>query len=298
MRVPSNGVEIELDDQGPATGEPLLLVMGLGMQLIAWPDDLVRDLVARGFRVLRIDNRDAGLSTQLEALGVPNLMWAALRYAMHLPVPAPYAIADMAADVVGVLDALGLPAAHVCGASMGGMIAQHLAARHPGRVRSLTLMMTTTGARHLPQARAHVRRALLHRPPAGADEAAIVEHLVRIVSLIGSPGYPTPPDQLRQRLAAAVRRAWRPAGTARQLAAIVADGDRSTLVQSIAAPTHVIHGEEDPLVPVAAGHHLATCIKGSEIDVVPGMGHDLPAALLPRFAAAIAKNAARAGASS
>lgn len=296
MRVPSNGLEIELDDQGPTGGEPLLLVMGLGMQLVAWPDTLVRDLVARGFRVLRIDNRDAGLSTQLDGLGVPNLAWAALRYAMHLPVQAPYGVADMAADVAGVLDALGLPAVHVCGASMGGMIAQHLAARHPGRVRSLTLMMTTTGARHLPQARAHVRRALLHRPPAGADEAAIVEHLVRIVSLIGSPAYPTPPEQLRQRLAAAVRRAWRPTGTARQLAAIVADGDRSRLVQSITAPTHVIHGEDDPLVPVAAGHHLATCIRGAGIDIVPGMGHDLPAALLARFAEGIARNAARAGA--
>jgi pimeloyl-ACP methyl ester carboxylesterase len=296
MRVPSNGIEIELDDQGPAGGEPLLLVMGLGMQLIAWPDDLVRDLVARGFRVLRIDNRDAGLSTQLDELGVPNLLWAALRYAMHLPVPAPYTVADMAADVAGVLDALGLPAVHVCGASMGGMIAQHLAARHPARVRSLTLMMTTTGARHLPQARAQVRRALLQRPPAGAGEAAIVEHLMRIVALIGSPAYPTPPDELRQRLTAAVRRAWRPAGTARQLAAIVADGDRSALVQAIAAPTHVIHGEDDPLVPVAAGHHLASRIEGASLDVVPGMGHDLPAALLPRLAAGIAGNAARAGA--
>lgn len=293
MRVPSNGLEIELDDQGPTGGEPLLLVMGLGMQLVAWPDTLVRDLVARGFRVLRIDNRDAGLSTQLDGLGVPNLAWAALRYAMHLPVHAPYGIADMAADVVGVLDALGLPAVHVCGASMGGMIAQHLAARHPARVKSLTLMMTTTGARHLPQAQAHVRRAMLRRPGAAASREAIVEHLARIVSLIGSPGYPTPPEQLRERLADAVRRAWRPAGTARQLAAIVADGDRSALVSTIAAPTHVIHGEEDPLVPAASGRDLAERIVGATLDVVPGMGHDLPAALLPRFGSGIATNAER-----
>jgi len=293
MRIPSNGLEIELDDQGPAGGEPLLLVMGLGMQLIAWPDELVNDLVGRGFRVLRIDNRDAGLSTQLDHLGVPNLTWAALRWAMHLPVTAPYGIADMAGDVAGVLDALGLPAVHVCGASMGGMVAQHFAARHPQRVKSLTLMMTTTGARHLPHAQPHVRRALLRRPSAGAGEAAIVEHLMHIVSLISSPGYPTPPDEMRRRLTAAVRRAWRPAGTARQLAAIVADGDRSALVRAITAPTRVLHGNDDPLVPVAAAHDLAARIAGAELDLVPGMGHDLPAALLPRFAAGVAENAAR-----
>ena len=296
MRVPSNGLEIELDDQGQAGGEPLLLIMGLGMQLVAWPDELVRDLVGRGFRVLRLDNRDAGLSTQLDALGVPNVAWAALRYALHLPVPAPYRLADMAADVVGVLDALGLPAVHLCGASMGGMVAQHLAARHPARVKSLALMMTTTGARRLPQARLHVRRALLRRPPAAADEAALVAHLARILRLIGSPGFPTPPDELRQRLLGAVRRAWRPAGTARQLAAIAADGDRSALVRAITAPTRVLHGEADPLVPVAAGHDLAARVAGAVLDVVPGMGHDLPVALLPRLAAGIAENAARAGA--
>ncbi len=293
MRVPSNGLEIEVDDQGPTGGEPLLLIMGLGMQLIAWPDLLVRDLVARGFRVLRLDNRDAGLSTQFDHLGVPNIAMAALRYTMHLPVQAPYALADMAADVVGVLDALGLPRVHVCGASMGGMVAQHLAARHPARVKSLTLMMTTTGARHLPQAKPQVRWAMLKRP-ASREEAAIVAHLTRIVSLIGSPAYPTPPDALRERLTTAVRRAWRPAGTVRQLAAIVADGDRSPMVRGIAQPTHVIHGADDPLVPVASGHDLAKLIPGATLDVVPGMGHDLPVALLPRFAAGIAENAARA----
>lgn len=295
MRVPSNGIEIELDDQGPPGGEPVLLVMGLGMQLIAWPDELVQLLVERGFRVLRIDNRDAGLSTQLDELGVPNLAWAALRYAMHLPVSAPYGIADMAADVVGVLDVLGLPAVHVCGASMGGMVSQHLAAAHPARVKSLTLMMTTTGARRLPQARAHVRRALLARP-ASRREADIVEHLMRIVSLIGSPGFPPAPEMLRERLTTAVRRAWRPAGTVRQIAAIAADGDRSALVQAIRAPTRVIHGEADPLVPVAAAHDLAARIPGAVLDVVPGMGHDLPQPLLSRFAQGIAENAARVAA--
>jgi pimeloyl-ACP methyl ester carboxylesterase len=293
MRVHANGIEIEVDDQGPAGGEPLLLIMGLGMQLVAWPDELVQRLVARGFRVLRLDNRDAGLSTQFDHLGMPNLAWAALRHAMHLPVHAPYRIADMAADALGVLDALGIRQAHVCGASMGGMIAQHLAAGHPERVKSLTLIMTTTGARHLPQARLHVRRALLARPQ-GTDEAAIVAHLERIVSLIGSPAYPAPPQELRHRLQLAVRRAWRPAGTARQLVAIVADGDRSGLVQRIRVPTRVIHGQADPLVPVENGQDLAARIAGAEVDLVPGMGHDLPQPLLPRLAYGVAANAARA----
>jgi pimeloyl-ACP methyl ester carboxylesterase len=293
MRVAANGIEIEVDDRGPPGGEPVLLVMGLGMQLIAWPDELVQMLVSRGFRVLRIDNRDIGLSTPFDHLGVPNLAWAALRHAMHLPVQAPYAIADMAADAIGVLDALALPAVHVVGASMGGMIAQHLAARHPERIRSVTLMMTTTGARRLPQARPNVRRALMSRPASG-DEEAIVQHLSRLWALIGSPGFPQSPERLRTRLTASIRRAWRPAGTARQLMAIVADGDRTALVQGIRRPTRVIHGEADALVPVAAGHDLAARIPAAVVDIVPGMGHDLPLELLPRFAAGIAENAARA----
>ena len=293
MRVQSNGIEIEVDDQGPPGGEPVLLVMGLGMQLVAWPDALVRDLVGRGFRVLRIDNRDAGLSTQMDAAGVPSVAWAALRFAMHLPVRSPYGLADMAADTVGVLDALGLRAVHLWGASMGGMIAQHVAARYPERVRSLTLMMTTTGARRLPQPRPAVRRALLTRP-AGQDEAAIVAHLMKLWGVIGSPGFPPDPEVLRARLAATVRRAWRPAGTMRQLLAIAADGDRSALVAGIRAPTRVIHGEADALVPAACGHDLVARIPGAVGDFVAGMGHDLPDPLLARFADGLAENAARA----
>jgi len=292
MRVQANGLEIEVDDQGPPGGEPVLLIMGLGMQLIAWPDELVQMLVSRGFRVLRIDNRDAGLSTQFDHLGTPSIVGATMRYLMHLPVPAPYRVADMAADAVGVLDALGLPAAHVCGASMGGMIAQHLAASHPGRVKSLTLMMTTTGSRRLPQARPHVRRALLARP-ASADEEAIVAHLMRLYGVIGSPGFPPEPERLRERLQRSVRRAYRPNGVVRQLVAIAADGDRSALVERITAPTRIIHGRADGLVPVACGEDLARRIRGAEVDFIDGMGHDLPQQLLPRFAEGIARNAAR-----
>jgi pimeloyl-ACP methyl ester carboxylesterase len=293
MQIVANGIGIEIDDQGLPAGEPLLLIMGLGMQLIGWPDELVQLLVSRGFRVLRMDNRDAGLSQGFDHLGVPNLPWAGIRHSLHLPVRPPYALADMAADALGVLDALGIPQAHVCGASMGGMIAQHLAARHPQRVKSLSLMMTTSGARRLPQPSNRVKFALLSRPST-SERAVIVAHLTKVMQIIGSPAYPAAPERLRQRLEASVDRAWRPAGTARQITAIVADGDRTPLLASIRAPTRVIHGRDDPLVPVAAGHELVARIQGAVADIVPGMGHDLPAQLLPHFADGIVANAARA----
>lgn len=293
MRLHANGIAIEVDDQGPPGGEPVLLIMGLGMQLLGWPDELVADLVGRGYRVIRFDNRDIGLSQGFDELGVPSLVRASLRYALRLRVRSPYPLRAMADDALGVLDALGIAAAHVVGASMGGMIAQHVAAGHPQRVTSLTLIMTTSGARHLPQARAPIRRALLARPD-GSDFAAVVRHTEQLLRLIGSPAYPPDPKRQRERIEAMVRRAWRPAGTARQLLAVVADGDRSALLRQIAAPTCIVHGKDDPLVPVAAAHDLAAKIRGARIDIVPGMGHDMPLALLPRLAADIADNAARA----
>ncbi|MBA4176385.1 MAG: alpha/beta hydrolase [Leptothrix sp. (in: Bacteria)] len=292
MRIVANGIAIEVDDQGLPSGEPLLLIMGLGMQLTAWPEEMVQGLVSRGFRVIRMDNRDAGLSQGFDDQGMPKVGVQALRYAMHLPVSTSYGMADMAADALGVLDALGLQRAHVCGASMGGMIAQHLAARHPQRVKSLTLMMTTTGARRLPQPGLRVRHALLSRP-ASASVADVVAHLEHVMAVIGSPAWPPDRERQRQRLEASVRRAWRPAGTARQIVAVMADGDRSALMPLIGAPTRIIHGEADPLVRVAAAHDLAQCIRGAVTEVIAGMGHDLPLPLLPRFVQGIADNAAR-----
>jgi pimeloyl-ACP methyl ester carboxylesterase len=291
MKLHANGIQIETDVQGPPGGEPVLLIMGLGMQLVAWPDELVADLVARGFRVIRFDNRDVGLSDGHDHLGMPGMLGPMLRHALRLPVPAPYRLRDMANDAVGVLDALGIPAAHVCGASMGGMIAQQMAVHHPQRVKSLTLVMTTSGARHLPQPSLRVRQALLARPRSTAV-ADVVAHLQGLVHTIGSPGYRPEPARLRERLEASVRRAYRPAGTARQLLAIVADGDRTPLLRQIRHATRVIHGADDPLVPPAAGRHLASQIPGATLDLVPGMGHDLPLALLPRLADGIAQAAA------
>lgn len=293
MQIVANGIGIEVDDQGPAGAEPLLLIMGLGMQLIGWPDELVQLMLSRGFRVIRHDNRDVGLSQGFDHLGVPNLPLAALRHALRLRVHAPYSIADMAQDALGVLDALGIVQAHVCGASMGGMIAQHLAARHPQRVKSLTLLMTTSGSRRLPQAPWSVQKVLMSRPD-GSDAEAVVAHLLNVMSVIGSPAYPPEPARLQRRLRQSVQRAWRPAGTTRQLAAVAADGDRTTLLVGIKAPTLVIHGEADPLVPVAAGRDLAQRIAGAQSDFIPGMGHDLPLQLLPRLADGITANARRA----
>jgi pimeloyl-ACP methyl ester carboxylesterase len=283
VQISVNGLSLEVEDHGPAAGEPLLLIMGLGMQLVAWPDGFVRGLVERGFRVIRFDNRDIGLSQHFDHLGAPHLALAGMRYALHLMVPAPYGLSDLADDAAALIAALGLASAHVCGASMGGMVAQHLAARQPQRVRSLTLMMSTSGSRRLPQPGWRIRQALLTRPEHPTQVDSVVAHAMRIYRLIGSPGYPADPIELRAQLERAIRRSYRPASVARQVAAIMADGDRSVLLPRIAAPTQVIHGRADPLVPVAAGHDLARRIPGARLDEIDGMGHDLPAPLWPRF---------------
>jgi pimeloyl-ACP methyl ester carboxylesterase len=294
MQLSANGISIEVEDHGSPNGEPLLLVMGLGMQLVAWHEDFVAGLVARGFRVIRFDNRDIGLSQRFDHLGVPNLVTASLRFAVGLSVRSGYAVADMADDAVGVLDALGIRSAHVCGASMGGMIAQHMAARHPQRLKSLTLMMTTSGAPRLPGPSLKVRTSLISRPDEPQKVESVIDHYVRLYRLIGSPGYPTSDDELRSRLGMSVRRSYRPQGTARQMLAIAADGNRSPWLSRIRLPVQIIHGRDDPLVPVAAGHDLAAKISGAEIDIIDGMGHDLPTPLWPRFTAGIASAAGRA----
>ena len=294
MKISANGVAIEVEDHGSPQGEPLLLIMGLGMQLVAWHEDFVESLVQRGFRVIRFDNRDIGLSENFDRFGAPKLGLDALKLALGLRVSSPYTLADMAADSVGVLDALGIPKAHICGASMGGMIAQQIAVRHPDRVKSLTLMMTSTGARKLPGPSLKVRSALMSRPKDPTDIESVIAHYVALYQLIGSPGYPPADGYVRGRLQMSVRRSYRPAGTARQMVAIAADGDRSPLVAQIRVPTQIIHGKADPLVPVAAGHDLAAKIPGAELDLIDGMGHDLPVALWPRFVAGIASAAGHA----
>jgi len=294
MKVRDNGLMIEVDDQGPRDAPVVLLVMGLGMQLTGWPDELVALLLDQGLRVVRFDNRDAGLSEGFDHAGVPSIALNALRHYLRLPVRSPYALKDMAADAVGVLDALGIARAHIVGASLGGMICQHVAAAWPQRVASVTLIMTTSGSRRLPGPTSAARRALLSQP-AGRDPEALIAHSVKVFTAIGSPGYRLSPAEMRERAAASIARASRPQGSARQLLAIAADGDRTAMLASIRAPTHVIHGVLDPLVPVESGRDLVRRIPGALGDFIEGMGHDLPPQLLGRISQGIATNVRRAG---
>lgn len=274
MKVRANGIDIELEDTGGEGRPVVLLIMGLNMQLIAWPDNFVKGLVAAGFRVVRFDNRDAGLSTQFDEAGTRNLLWQGLRYRIGLPVQSAYGLQDMANDAIGVLDALGIRRAHVLGASMGGMIAQRVAATVPERVTSLVSLMSSSGARGLPGPRSDVV-ALMMRRPVKRDEASLVAHSMRLVRLIAGPFYPPDEAALRERLTRAMRRAYRPEGLMRQIAAVAADTDRAKLLPRITSPTLVVHGDVDPLVPIACGQDTVRRIPGAQFVAIPGMGHDL-----------------------
>lgn len=279
MRVQANGIHIEVEDtgaDGAQAGRPVvLLIMGLGMQLVAWPPAFVQALVDEGFRVVRFDNRDIGLSQHFDHLGVPNLIWESLKHRVGLAVKAPYSVHDMAGDALGVLDALGIAQAHVVGVSMGGMIAQRVALAAPQRVLSLTSIMSSSGARYLPGPRPHVVRALLSRPDAH-DERAIVDHYVKLFRVIGSPAFPLDEEALRERILLATRRSFHPAGTVRQMTAIAADDGRPGELARVNSRTLVLHGKEDPLVPMACGHDTARRIPGARFLAIGGMGHDLP----------------------
>jgi pimeloyl-ACP methyl ester carboxylesterase len=261
--------------------------MGLGMQLIAWPDDLVDGLVEQGFYVIRFDNRDSGLSDKFEHAGAPNLALAFLKTLVRWPLKSAYTLSDMAADAVGVLDALGVKKAHVVGASMGGMIAQLVAAEYPERVLGLTSIMSSSGRRGLPGPTRAARAALLKRPARPSDTQSVIDQGVNVFRVIGSPAYPTPDKQLRTRIERAIRRNVCPSGVARQMVAIGASGDRSAQLARIRAPALVIHGAADPLVPLACGQDTARLIPGARIEIIEGMGHDLPAQLIERLLALI-----------
>ena len=280
MKVQANGISIEVEDTG-GSGTPVLLVMGLGMQLIAWPDAFVRGFADAGYRVLRHDNRDIGLSQYFDDAPTPNLLWQVLRQKMGLPVHASYTLDDMARDALGLLEALGISQVHVVGVSMGGMIAQRMALADPRRVRSLVSIMSSSGARGLPAARQDVGAALMRRPPKGGVDA-LVEHSLGLVRLIASPGYPFDEAAARQRIAAAFQRAYHPAGMVRQMLAIGADtGVRDQALPRITQPTLVLHGDGDALVPIECGRDTARRIPGARFETIAGMGHDLPAGVLP-----------------
>ena len=290
MQTTANGIDITYEDKGPRDAPVILLVMGLGGQLTLWPDEFVDALNAHGFRTIRYDNRDVGLSTRFEAAGVPNLKWMFVKAALRLPVRPAYTLADMAADGVALLDHLGIAQAHIVGASMGGMISQHIAARYPDRTLSLTSIMSTTGNPRLPRANKDAMAVLANRPMSG-DPEAMIAYSVRAARVIGSPAYPAEEERLQRRVRGDFERGWYPQGVARQMAAIVADGDRRAMLRTITAPTLVIHGEADPLVPLAGGKDTAASIPGARLMTIPGMGHDLPLALVDTLADAVVGHA-------
>jgi pimeloyl-ACP methyl ester carboxylesterase len=283
-----NGIRIDYEVHGTA-GPPLLAIMGLGMPAAAWPPALIELLVGRGARVIVFDNRDAGGSTKFSGrtIGLPLAM---LRAALRLPVPAPYTLHDMAADSVGLLDALGIDRAHVVGVSMGGMIAQLMAAKHPQRVASLVSIMSSTGnpRPRVAWGRPRALRAILSRPKNPRDLQSVIDRLEHVYGVIGSPAAGRDRAQLRAHLERIARRGLDTAASRRQLLAVLATGDRRPWLAKISAPTLVLHGRLDPLVPLAAGIETAQCIAGARLAIVEGMGHDLPPALLPQIAAAIA----------
>jgi len=289
-QVTANGITIEYDEHGDASAPPILLVMGLGAQMTLWPQELVEALAERGFRVIRYDNRDIGLSHKFEGAKAPGMVKLLLLSKFGFKPRVPYTLADMAEDGIGLLDALGIDKAHIVGASMGGMIAQHMAFSHPDRVLTLTSIMSTTGNRKLPTATREAMSALTKRP-ASMDEDVLVEHGLKVAAAIGSPGYRSDPEKVRERSRALIRRSFYPQGMPRQFAAIVADGDRRERLQSVKAPTLVIHGEADPLVPLAGGQDTAAHIRGARLKTISGMGHDLPLELVDEIADAIADHA-------
>ena len=293
-QVKANGIHIEYESFGPEDRDTVLLIMGFSAQLTMWPTELCEELATRGYRVIRYDNRDVGLSSKLEDKGIPEMekLFGALMTGAQ--VDAPYSLDDMAADAAGLLDALKIEKAHIVGASMGGMIAQLVAANHPEKTLSLTSIMSNTGNPDLPQGSPEAMGALLAPAPAPDDIEAIVARGINTWKTIGSPGYPTDDAQLRQWVMRDAKRSYYPQGVTRQFAAIVSNGDRRPKLKNIKAPTVVLHGADDPLVPVAGGKDTADNIPGAELRVVPGMGHDFPLGLVATFADAIEAAARRA----
>jgi pimeloyl-ACP methyl ester carboxylesterase len=295
----ANGIEIFYDDIGDPNAPALLLIMGLGTQMIGWPEAFCGRLADRGFRVIRFDNRDIGLSTKIENAPKINIQAAFLRALAGLRVPAAYNLDDMAKDAIGLMDALGVARAHIVGASMGGMIAQIVAAKHGARTCSLVSIMSTSGDPKLPQAKPAAAAMLTATRPPRSDREASIQFGMNVYRAIGSPGYPAPEPELRAKVERAFDRSYYPIGVSRQMLAILASGSRVDLLKTIRAPTLVLHGEDDPLIPVEGGKDTVRLTPGASLKTIRGWGHDIPTALIPTLVEAIAvhcQNAHRAAA--
>jgi pimeloyl-ACP methyl ester carboxylesterase len=282
--IASNGIQLYYESFGAARNPAVLLIMGLGAQLTRWNQALCDELVARGFRVIRFDNRDCGLSTLCDELPLPNL-GAAFK---GMPLTGlPYSLETMAADCIGLLDGLQITRAHIVGASMGAAIAQIIAGRYPARTLSLTSIMSSSGNPLLPPPTPAAAAALFSPLPARRDRASIVADSIARYIPISSPGYPTAHADLERMFGAEYDRKFYPPGVARQLGSLIANGDRRHLLKSIACPTVVLHGKDDPLIQVACGRDVADSIPHAKLQVIAGMGHDFPVALSGVFADAI-----------
>lgn len=286
----SNGLQIEYDTFGDADADPLLLIMGLGTQMTAWSPDFCDRLADRGHFVIRFDNRDVGLSTKLDNAPSPTLLRYAMNHFLGTGVTSPYTLTDMASDAIGVLDALQIDTAHIVGASMGGMIAQLIAVTHPQRVRSLTSVMSSSGDPKLPQARPEIFRHLFTGRPTTSNPKRMLDYSVRTMKLISSPDYPRSDKEWREIITASTMRSFYPQGFARHVAAIVADGSRVGRLKQITAPTLVIHGKADRLIPVECGVDTARHIHGAQLELIDGMGHDLPPQLVEKLTSLIASH--------
>ena len=293
ITTPNTGIEICYEEAGDRANETILLIMSLGVQLTHWPDEFIEALVERGYHVVRFDNRDIGLSQKMGEAKPPMLPLHILRARLGWLPKVPYNLTDMADDAAGVMEARGIENAHVAGASMGGMIAQLMAINHREKLLSMTSVMSTTGNLKLPPADKEAMKALVARP-ASLEEDVLVEHGLTILRAIGSPGFPRDEEQARERTRINVRRNVYPLGMPRQLAAIINDGDRRERLAGVTTPTLVMHGEDDPLVKLAAGEDTAMAIPGARLVTIPGWGHDFPLELVDTLADEIAAHAAAA----
>lgn len=290
----ANSIRIEYEEFGEPGNPPIVLIMGFAAQMLVWPDAFCQALADRSFHVIRFDNRDAGLSTHLDGVRAPGMKRSMLASIFGIRLTVPYTLDDMALDTVGLLDELGIERAHLVGASMGGMIAQLLAANHAQRVRSLTSIMSTSGNRRLPGPRMRVLKHVLtrHRKNMLPDE--MIRYLTDFWELIASPAYPTPHEEIARKVTMWVYRNSDPAANIRQFAAMAENGDRTELLRTVRRPALIIHGTEDPLIPVECGRHTAECIRDAELHTVDGMGHDLPEQVIPQLAERIALHCAAA----
>jgi pimeloyl-ACP methyl ester carboxylesterase len=289
--VRANNIDLYYEESGPADAPVILLVMGLGTQMIAWPDDLIQGLVAQGFRVVHYDNRDVGLSQRMDGAPAANLVWTMVKARFGLPIRPAYTLTDMVRDGIALLDVLGIARAHVVGASMGGMIVQLMAALYPDRVSTMTSIMSSSGRPGLPGPRDDIRKRLMAPRPSNPTREEAIRLGAESIEAISYADMKRPHDAFVDMAARAFDRGYYPVGMKRQLLAIIADGSRVERLKTINVPTLVVHGGADPLVPKEGSQDIARLIPGARLEIIEQMGHDLPPSQVGRMVELIAGHA-------